>query len=166
MSTPPLRESEEKAEQQSIGEVMNALRAIVRALRVESRAVERQLGISLAQLWALRRLGEGPVESLSDLAAAAGTHQSSMSVVVRRLVERDLVLRVRGQDRRRVRFELSDAGRSLLQKAPVTLDLRMVSGALAMAPERRAELASLMRIWLTGAGIDPSALLPLAMEPK
>lgn len=146
---------------------MDAVRALVRAMRVESRAIERQMGISLAQLWVLRQLDEGPAGSLTDLAVAAGTHQSSMSVVVSRLVDRDLVRRITvTDDRRRIRLEITEAGRSLVQTAPVTLDIRLMSGARQLAPERRATLASSMRRWLIDAGIDPSALRPLAMEEK
>src|SRR5919205_3061303 len=103
------------AEQRVIAEVMDGIRAVVRALRLNTRAIEKQLGISLAQLWVLQILAERPAESLNELAIATATHQSSVSVVVRRLVERELVTRSTAQsDKRRVRIELTDAGRTLV----------------------------------------------------
>ena len=36
---------------QTIAEIMDGVRAVVRALRINTRAIEKQMGISLAQLW-------------------------------------------------------------------------------------------------------------------
>lgn len=165
MRTSKISQSPQATDEQSVGQVMDALRAMVRVWRVESPAIERLLSISLAQLWVLRRLNEGAIESLTGLAAEAGTHQSSMSVVVRRLVERHLVIRVPDpRDRRRQRLELTDAGRDLVQKAPATFDMNLVGALHQMAPESRAALAVLMREWLLDAGINPKKRLPLAWE--
>src|ERR671934_2557496 len=79
------------AEQRTIAQIMDGIRTVVRALRINTRAIEKQMGISLAQLWVLQILAERPVDSLNELAVATATHQSSVSVVVRRLVERELV---------------------------------------------------------------------------
>ena len=72
---------------------MNAVRSIVRAFRVNTRAIELKMGISLAQLFVLQQLTERPADSLNELAERTATHQSSVSVVVRRLVERGFVSR-------------------------------------------------------------------------
>jgi DNA-binding MarR family transcriptional regulator len=72
---------------------MNAVRGIVRALRMNTRAIELKMGISLAQLFVLQQLADRPADSLNDLADRTATHQSSVSVVVRRLVQRGLVSR-------------------------------------------------------------------------
>ena len=138
---------------QTIAEIMDGVRAVVRALRINTRAIEKQMGISLAQLWVLQILAQGPAESLNELAVATATHQSSVSVVVRRLVERDLVTRTTvSADKRRVRIELTEAGRGLLGKAPPTVQVALVAALRRMAPERRHELAKLMTDWLTAAG--------------
>src|SRR5690349_10968583 len=79
-----------------VEQVMNGIRSIVRALRLETRAIERELGISLAQLWVLQLLNERPAKTLTELAAATATHQSSVSVVVRRLVDAGLAVRTPG----------------------------------------------------------------------
>jgi len=41
---------------------MNAVRSIVRALRLNTRSIEGKLGISLAQLFVLQQLVDKPVE--------------------------------------------------------------------------------------------------------
>ena len=72
---------------------MNAIRSIVRALRVSSRMIESKMGMSGAQLFVLQQLAEKPAHSLNELAERTATHQSSVSVVVRRLVDHGYVAR-------------------------------------------------------------------------
>ena len=153
------------AEQRTIAQIMDGIRTVVRALRVNTRAIEKQMGISLAQLWVLQLLAEKPADSLNELALATATHQSSVSVVVRRLVERELVTRTTAhRDKRRVRIELTDAGRSLLGKAPPTVQVSLIAGLRRMAPEAREQLARLMREWLKAAGMNLNAAPPMLME--
>jgi DNA-binding MarR family transcriptional regulator len=155
------------AEQRTIAQIMDGIRTVVRALRINTRAIEKQMGISLAQLWVLQILAERPVDSLNELAVATATHQSSVSVVVRRLVERELVTRTTAnRDKRRVRIELTDAGRSLLGKAPPTVQVSLVAGLRRMAPEARDHLARLMREWLKAAGMDLNTAPPMLMEDE
>lgn len=166
MSRPSIAPSAAQAPQSEIAQTMNALRAIVRALRLETRAIEQQLGISLAQLWVLQILNERAGQSLNELAAATATHQSSVSVVVRRLVERGLVHRSKHvKDRRRLRLGVTEAGRALLRTAPLTVQMKLVRGLRQLAPERRGQLATLMRDWLAAAGLDP-ATPPMLMEDE
>jgi DNA-binding MarR family transcriptional regulator len=148
-----------------IAEVMDAVRAVVRALRINTRAIEKQMGISLAQLWVLQLLAQAPAESLNELAVATATHQSSVSVVVKRLVDRDLATRTTvSADKRRVRIELTEAGRSLLSKAPQTVQVALIGGLRRMSPERRESLSGLMREWLEAAGLDMTSAPPMLME--
>jgi len=154
-------------EQRAVGEIMNGIRSIVRALRLNTRAIERQLGISLAQLWVLQILKDRPAESLNELAIATATHQSSVSVVVRRLVDAALVTRSAAtDDKRRVRIELTDAGRSLLEKAPATVQVELMEGLRRMHPDRRVQLAELMTDWLSASGLDLSVVPPMLMEDE
>ncbi len=155
------------ADQRAIAEVMDGIRAVVRALRINTRAIEKQLGISLAQLWVLQILNDRPAESLNELAIATATHQSSVSVVVRRLVERGLATRTTAnRDKRRVRIELTDAGRALLAKAPATVQMSLVAGLRHLSADQRLELASLMREWLNSSGLDFNAAPPMLMEEE
>src|SRR5436190_20552831 len=80
-------------DEQAIERSMNAVRSIVRALRINTRAIESQMGISLAQLFVLQQLADRPANSLNELAERTATHQSSVSVVVRRLVDSGYVSR-------------------------------------------------------------------------
>ena len=137
---------------------MNAVRSIVRALRLNTRSIEGKLGISLAQLFVLQQLVDKPVESLNELAERTATHQSSVSVVVRRLVDRGFVTRVAStSDRRRVHIALTAAGESLLRGAPPTVQSDLIHGMSRMRPDQRATLAELLELWVLASGIDLAA---------
>ena len=133
---------------------MNAVRSIVRALRVSSRMIETKMGISGAQLFVLQQLSEKAAGSLNDLADRTATHQSSVSVVVRRLVERGLVARTTAPtDRRRVELSLTESGRKLLAGAPVTVQTELLQGARKLAADQRRQLAELLSAWVEAAGL-------------
>ena len=114
---------------------MDAIRRIVRVLRQASRDAERTLGVSGAQLFVLNRLlAQGP-RTINELAADTATHQSSVSVVVQRLVERGLVSRaVAAHDARRREVSVTAAGRRLLRKAPTAAQERLISGLQQLPP--------------------------------
>ncbi|PYP68674.1 MAG: MarR family transcriptional regulator [Gemmatimonadetes bacterium] len=137
---------------------MNAVRSIVRALRLNTRSIEGKLGISLAQLFVLQQLVDKPAQSLNELAERTATHQSSVSVVVRRLVDRGFVTRVAStSDRRRVHIALTAAGESLLRGAPPTVQSDLMHGMSRMRPDQRATLAELLELWVLASGIDLAA---------
>lgn len=134
---------------------LNAVRSIVRALRINTRSIELKMGISLAQLFVLQQLAERPAESLNELAERTATHQSSVSVVVRRLVERGYVSRTASAaDKRRIEIAVTPSGRSLLAGAPVTIQTQMMSALASMDRADQATLANLLERWLRAAKID------------
>jgi DNA-binding MarR family transcriptional regulator len=140
---------------QAVERSMNAVRSIVRALRINTRAVELKMGISLAQLFVLQQLSERPAESLNELAERTATHQSSVSVVVRRLVERGFVSRTPSTtDKRRIEIAVTPAGLALLAGAPVTVSMQLVDALERMNHDDRGALADLLERWLRDAKID------------
>jgi DNA-binding MarR family transcriptional regulator len=142
-------------EAQSIERSMNAVRSIVRALRINTRAIELKMGISLAQLFVLQQLAERPADSLNELAERTATHQSSVSVVVRRLVERGFVSRTASAtDKRRIEISVTPAGRLLLAGAPVTVSTQLVDALQLMTAAERDTLGSLLERWVRDAHID------------
>jgi DNA-binding MarR family transcriptional regulator len=137
---------------------MNAMRSVVRALRINTRAIELRMGISLAQLFVLQQLAERPAESLNELAERTATHQSSVSVVVRRLVDRGFVSRTSAAaDKRRIEIDLTETGRALLIDAPTTIQTQLIHSLDGMTSEEQEALADLFEKWLRGANIDFAA---------
>ena len=139
----------------TVERTMNAVRSIVRALRMNTRAIELRMGISLAQLFVLQQLAERPADSLNDLAERTATHQSPVSAVVRRLLERGLVSRTPATtDKRRIEIDLTPAGRSLLVGAPTTIQTQLIDGMRRMSAEQQMGLADLLERWLRESNID------------
>jgi DNA-binding MarR family transcriptional regulator len=120
--------------------VFDPLRRLVHALHVASRETERRLGVTGAQLFVLTQLRATPSLSINALAERTMTHQSTVSVVVRRLVRRKLVKKMRAaDDARRVELTLTPSGMALLRRSPEVLQVRLANaiGGLS-AGDRRA----------------------------
>jgi DNA-binding MarR family transcriptional regulator len=144
---------------------MDSIRHLVRALSGSSRAVVSRTGLSGAQLFILRQLAtaDGPL-SVNELAERTLTHQSTVSGVLHRLVERRLVTRSpAADDARRVAISLTARGRTLLADAPPTVQTQLVDGLAHLSPERRATLADTLEAWLAAAGLG-SEPAPLFFE--
>lgn len=135
--------------------VLTAVRRIVRALRVSSRAAERELGLSGAQLFVLQKLaGARRPLSIGELARKTLTHQSSVSVVVARLVKRGLARsRPSPSDARKLEVALTAKGRALLRRAPGAAQERVIAAVSRLEPGRRARLASLLEQVIEHAGL-------------
>jgi DNA-binding MarR family transcriptional regulator len=96
----------------------------------------------MAQLFVLNRLAEGKAMSLNELAARTLTHQSSVSVVVQRLIASGLVdSQVSQFDKRRVELRITEKGRRVLAKAPTAAQDRMIDALKKMPADRRKQLA-------------------------
>jgi len=135
--------------------IMDAIRRIVRSLRVSTRSVERGIGISGAQLFVLQQLAERPAHSVNELAMLTMTHQSSVSAVVTRLADQGLVKRKTAkEDARRTLIELTAKGRRLLAAAPVTPQARLIESLRQLPDEQLKFLASTIGEWIARAGID------------
>ncbi len=108
--------------------VMVALRLIVRDLRLSAREVERAAGVTGAQLFVLQQLAGGGGLSVNELAERTKTDQSSVSVIVKRLVDAGVVARRPSKkDARRVELRLTPAGRKVMARAPEPSQSRLLA---------------------------------------
>lgn len=136
---------------------IDALRRIIRALRLSARRAERELGLSGAQLFVLQQLGERSAHSLNDLAHRTRTHQSSVSVVVRRLVDRGLVERTRAaDDGRRVRMRISTEGLRLLRRSRPAVQVQLIEAIAGLRPAERRVFASTLERLVKQMGLAAS----------
>lgn len=138
--------------------VMDAIRRIVRMLRVSARASERLVGISGAQLFVMQQLADAGPCSIGELAERTLTHQSSVSVVVSRLIERGLVTRRASEaDARRAEVALSPSGRTLLRRAPPMAQAHLIAGLGRMEASERSALAQGLAALVREIGADAQA---------
>jgi DNA-binding MarR family transcriptional regulator len=148
-----------------VREALDALRQIVQTLRV-GRAGQPRAGLSTAQLFALQQIAEHPGASVNDIAALTFTHQSSVSVVIQRLVRQRLVAKLpSGDDRRRHQLALTATGRRLLRRAPVAVQEHLIAAIASLdAADRRVLARSLGAIARRIACGDGSAGPPMFFE--
>jgi DNA-binding MarR family transcriptional regulator len=129
-----------------IRESMDALRRIVRALRLAATDVERDLGVTVAQLFVLQQLSDGRPRSINELAAETVTDPSTISGLMRRLIDGGLVHRgTAADDGRRAAVRLTAKGRETLARAPEAPQARLVAALTSLPPSRRRALADGLR---------------------
>jgi DNA-binding MarR family transcriptional regulator len=138
-----------------VAPVFASLRRLVHALHTASRDTEQRLGLTGAQLFVLTQLKVTPSLSINDLAERTMTHQSTVSVVVRRLVQRKLVRKVRAaDDARRVELTLTPSGMALMRKAPEAMQTRLARAIDALDGAQRRAMASGLARLVTSLGGD------------
>ncbi len=135
---------------------LDAIRKLVRALGDSARMAQGRTGVSGAQLFVLRVLAAHPAGlSINEVADRTMTHQSSVSVVVTRLVARGLATRAPSpEDRRRQIVTLTPRGAALLRAAPAVAQERLVDAIRALSPARRRALATSLRALTDGLGVS------------
>jgi DNA-binding MarR family transcriptional regulator len=144
-----------------ITHILDALRRLTRHIRKADRQAEQRLGISGAQLFTLEQLGRSPAQSVNQLAELTRTHQSSVSVVVSRLVQRGLAARRQAvDDARRVELRITAAGQALLRRSPASPQARMIAALERMPSSAREKLAELLESMVRemGAAMEPAAM--------
>jgi DNA-binding MarR family transcriptional regulator len=149
---------------------MNALRRIVRVLRLADREAEGAVGLSAAQLFVLQSLAAAPAHSLAELAERTLTDQSSVSTVVAKLVAKRLVTRrSAANDRRRVELRLTAAGEHVVRTAPRVPQSRLAEALRAMPAARRDDLVRSLEVLATAIGANettPSMLFEDERRPR
>jgi DNA-binding MarR family transcriptional regulator len=121
--------------------VLQRFRVLIRTAQRHSQWIERQSGVTGAQLWARQELAEAPGLRVGELATRMALHQSTASNMIDKLETAGLMRKERlASDQRVVRLYLTEAGQALLAKAP--------SPARGVLPEalRRMEAEALVRL--------------------
>lgn len=145
-----------------VAAALDALRRVVRELRLAAGSAATETGLSAAQLFVLQAVAAEPGASLTELAERTLTDRTSVAAVVERLAERGLVARARAAaDRRRVEIRLTRAGERVLARAPHA-PTRRVLDALDALPDRELRRLAAGLVDLTramGIAEAPAALL-------
>lgn len=114
--------------------VLQRFRVIIRAAQKHSQWIEKQSGISGAQLWALQELSETDGLRIGELAERMALHQSTASNLLDRLEQMGLVRRERNhRDQRIVHVSLTPEGLKKLNSSP--------SPSRGLLPEALRQLA-------------------------
>lgn len=153
--------------QKSTGEtkrVFDAFRNLVRALRIADRAGLKQHGLGAAQIFVLHQLqAESPL-SVNDLAERTATDQSTVSVVVNKLIDRGLVDRQWAEaDARRSELSLSTDGKKIAKRLPVPFQELFLAGLRSLPESRTRVLADTLEDILDSMGVSRDGAPPMLL---
>ncbi|SRR5581483_770092 len=122
--------------------ILDAIRRLVRLLRLSDQAARNERGLSSAQLFVLHEVTKTPELSLKELAERTRTDQSSVSVVVARLCDAGLLERRRAEeDARRLVIKPTRAGRAAVRKAPRVAQQELIDLLERMSEADRRQFA-------------------------
>jgi DNA-binding MarR family transcriptional regulator len=139
-----------------------ALRRIVRGLRVASRQVEDTAPISAAQLFVLQQLAETPGMSVRELADRTMTDRTSVAHVLELLEGEGYVARRRSsQDRRRYEILIERKGKALLARAPLSPTVQVLEAMACLSPSELAGLTRGLQRLVGAMGLAGGTLPPL-----
>ena len=144
-------------------EALVALRRIIRAIDMHSRAILRRSGVTGPQLVVLNRLAHLGEISVSELAAAVTLAQATVTGILDRLVQRGLADRRRDErDKRRVLVRATRAGDELLASAPPLLQEHFLERFAGLHDwEQSLILSSLQRVvaMMEASSMDAAPIL-------
>ncbi len=130
---------------QKIEAVIHDIRRIVRALELFSKEVDVRFHLTAPQLWALSELGKDGPLSLKELSARIQLHPSTVVGVVDRMEAKGLVTRkTDSADRRRVKLNLTAAGRALRKRAPHPAQGRLLTKLQEMGDKQITDIHKAM----------------------
>ena len=131
--SPPLVESE--ATQNLVREIIYQIRRLMQAGELFTKELNKTYQVSATQLHCLLALYDhGPLPP-SQIARYIMVKSSTVTGIIDRLEQKDLVYRLRDSpDRRVITIQLTEAGRELTQHAPPPLQQKIVEG-LKKLPE-------------------------------
>ena len=104
---------------QERSQALQGLRVVMRAAQRHSMQIEKQCGVSGAQLWVMQEIWEQPGLRMGELAARMSIHQTTASNLVDALVKKSHLRKARDQpDQRVVTLHLTDTGQAVISAAP------------------------------------------------
>jgi len=100
-------------------EVLRQFRVIFRSVRKHFQQIEKSVGISGSQLWAVSVIAEQPGIRVTELAKSMSIHQTTASNLVEKLCELDFIYRERSNtDSRVIQLFPTESGKKRLDSAP------------------------------------------------
>lgn len=129
-------------------QVLAALRRIIRAIDLHSRALVQRYGLTGPQLVVLKELVEGAPRSVSALAAAVNLSQATVTGILDRLERKQMVTRQRDiKDKRKVLVSPTHTAEDALAGAPPLLQEHFIAAFALLEDWQQTQiLSSLQRI--------------------
>jgi len=135
-------------ENQHIDEVLIAVRRVIRATDLQSKHLTKTTGLTTPQLLILQAIDKQPDLTIGLLAKKISLSQATVTTIIDRLENRELIKRTRDYtDRRKVHIHITDTGIAMLEKAPPALQEQFINQFSALQDwEQSMIIASLQRL--------------------
>ena len=143
-------------------EILSKIRVIVHTINLESKKIEKELGISIPQLLCIHHLNNAPEYKLSqkELCQKLSLNSSTISGIIDRLERKALVARLPKRGDKRISFiSLTAKGHSLSKTAPDLLEQKLskkLSKASHAEKERINDALNLLTSFLDIKDVDIS----------
>jgi DNA-binding MarR family transcriptional regulator len=153
-----------------LDQALVALRQILRATEVSSRALAKQCGLTPSQLIMMQIIHSWGGASPGYIARELSLSHATVTALIDKLEARGLVYRERNEeDRRKVYAKLTAAGETVLDEAPDSLQQQFQSGFAKLEDwEQSMLIASLEKIvsLLHAEKLDASPVLNITSTPE
>jgi DNA-binding MarR family transcriptional regulator len=146
-------------------EILIKLRKIIRSINLESKKIEKELGISIPQFLVLQYLSnqDDYRAFAKDIKSYLNLNASTVSGIISRLDSKSLVARSTKPDDKRASFIILTAkGADLINKYPPTLQEKLTQRLKKLSPDQIAELdrnIELLTVIMDVEDIDATPLL-------
>jgi len=120
-------------------EILIKLRRIVRSINLESKRVDKELGVSIPQLLCLQFLAEQDEfrTNASKLKGFLNLNASTITGIISRLEKKNLVVKLpKTIDKRITLISLTAKGMELIQNAPITFQQKLSEKLQELPPEK------------------------------
>lgn len=125
---------------------MRLIWGISHGLQSVSKRMEAELGITGPQRLVVRIVGRCPGASAGELAEVLQLHPSTLTGVLRRLEERGVIARSRGErDRREAHLRLTAAGRAIDRRHGGTVEAAVQRVLSGLEPDKIETTAQVLR---------------------
>ncbi len=145
-------------------EILVKLRKIIRSINLESKKIEKELGISIPQLLVLQYLSdqEDYRAFAKDIKKYINLNASTVSGIISRLETKSLVAKLpKPNDKRAVYITLTAKGAELLQKSPTTLQEKLSHRLKKLTPQQINELDRNIELLTTIMDVEDLDAAPL-----
>ena len=151
----------------TVEDVLVALRRVIRATDLHSKHLAKTTGLTAPQMLLLQTIKNNGALTIGELANEISLSQATVTSILDRLENRQLVYRERSTtDKRKVHAFLTDSGQEILQEAPIPLQEHFTRQFENLhAWEQSMIIASLQRVakMMDAQHIDASPILDIGL---
>lgn len=151
--------AEIRSEEVQVRTVLAAMRRIMHAADLRSRRLARETGLTAPQLAILQAIHDLGEVTTGRISADVSLSQATVTVILDRLVERNLVERYRSADDRRVvHSRLTEVGKQALTAAEPAINTRLIAEFKGMQATEQAALVAALEWMARALGVPDETL--------